>query len=96
MAVRERGDWEGWLRFFLDGVRVTAEEAARTAGAIVVLRDEHRATVAAVGNNALRLLDHLYTWPLVRVAEVREVLGISFPTASKLVMEFTQRVCSRS
>ena len=30
-AIREQGDWEGWIRFFLDGVRVTASEATQTA-----------------------------------------------------------------
>ena len=29
MAVRERGDWEGWLTFFLRGVGDTAEEATQ-------------------------------------------------------------------
>jgi hypothetical protein len=31
MAVRLRGDWEGWLRFFLRGVAETAEQATVTA-----------------------------------------------------------------
>ena len=87
MAVRERGDWEGWIKFFLDGVRVTAEEAARTAGAIVALREQHRATVAPIGKNALRLLDSLYQRPLVRIADVQRGLGVSVPTAGKLVAE---------
>ena len=31
MAVREKGDWEGWIKFFLKGVAVTADEATSTA-----------------------------------------------------------------
>ncbi len=38
-AVRLDGDWEGWLRFFLQGVAETADEATDTAGTIVVLRE---------------------------------------------------------
>lgn len=87
-AVREDGDWEGWLRFFLDGVRATAEEASRTAREIVALREEHRLSVSRLGPNALRLLDSLYDQPLVNIGSVRTSLGVTFPTASKLVAEF--------
>jgi len=41
-AVREKGDWEGWLRFFIEGVRTVADEAADTARRIVSLRKQHR------------------------------------------------------
>ncbi len=42
MAVRLKGDWEGWLRFFLRGVVQTAREASATAGSIFELREAHR------------------------------------------------------
>lgn len=42
MAVRQDGNWEGWLRFFLRGVAETAEEATATTEAIVHLQEEHR------------------------------------------------------
>ncbi len=90
-AVREDGDWEGWLKFFLDGVRVTAEEASRTASLIVRLRDTHQSLVAPGGGNALRLLDLLYQRPIVSVSAIRDDLTVSFPTASKLVKQFVAR-----
>lgn len=91
MAVPEGGDWEGWVKFFLDGVRATAEEATRTAGAIVALREQHRVATVPIGRHGLRLLDYLYQRPLVQVGTVREALGVSFPTASKLVTDFAER-----
>src|SRR5881392_1482827 len=30
-TVRQEGDWETWLRFFLEGVATTAEEASASA-----------------------------------------------------------------
>jgi Fic family protein len=39
MAIRNSGDWESWLRFFLTGVAQTAEEATATARAILELRE---------------------------------------------------------
>ncbi len=87
-AVREKGDWEGWIRFFLDGVRVTAEEATGTAARIIALQERHRHEVVDLGGNALRLLDHLYQQPLVNIKAVGAHLGVSFPSASKLVSAF--------
>ncbi len=49
MAVRQEGDWEGWLQFFLRGVAETAEEATDTARAIVSLREDHQQLVYAGG-----------------------------------------------
>lgn len=87
MAIRESGDWEGWLRFFLAGVAHTAEEAAATARAILNLREEHRQSIQerVPGTNGLRLLDLLFQRPLVHVNLVKDSLGIAFVTANKLV-----------
>lgn len=87
MAIREQGDWEGWLRFFLSGVAEVAEEATATAKAIVQLRETHRALIQdrRVRGSSLRLLDLLFRMPWVNVSRVKDGLGVSFPTASKLV-----------
>lgn len=86
-AIRESGDWEGWLRFFLAGVAQTAEEAAVTVRAILDLREEHRRLIQerVPGVNGLRLLDLLFQRPLVHVNLVKDSLGIAFVTANKLV-----------
>ena len=91
MAVRQDGNWEGWLRFFLRGVAETAEEATTTAEAIVRLQDEHRTLIKSegLGLNGLRLLDLLFQRPLVNVNLVQESLDVrTFATANKLVERF--------
>jgi Fic family protein len=87
MAVRDQGDWEGWLRFFLRGVAETAHQATDQARAIVELREaqRRRAQEAALAVNAFRTLDLLYARPLVTVNLVREELGVSFATANSTV-----------
>ena len=88
-AVRRRGDWEGWLRFFLRGVGETATEATNTARAILQLRDGHREIVQErSGLNGLRLLDLLYDRPLINVNLATQVLEVSFATANNLVGQF--------
>jgi Fic family protein len=91
MAVRLRGDWEGWLRFFLRGVAETAQQATDTAERIFELRERHRAlALEDTGANGLRLLSMLFQRPLVNVNFVGRDLDVSFPTANRLVARFEE------
>jgi cell filamentation protein, protein adenylyltransferase len=90
MAVRLRGDWEGWIRFFLGGVLQTAGEATETAERLFELREAHRSAIIEqnLGQNGLKLLAHLFQRPLVNVNRVASLIGSTFPTASRLVSNF--------
>jgi Fic family protein len=86
-AIRDHGDWEGWLRFFLRGVAETAEEATATAQRTIDLRERHRAQLqsAGLGTNHLRLLDLLFQNPILNARLASDRLSISFDTAGRLV-----------
>lgn len=91
MAVRSRGDWEGWLGFFLRGVATTATEATRKAERIFELREQHRSIVLADrGTNGLKLLALLFQRPLVNVNVVSSEVDVAFPTANRLVGRFEE------
>jgi Fic family protein len=90
-AVRVRGDWEGWLRFFLRGVAETAQQATETAEQIFELRERNRTLVLDdTGANGLKLLSMLFQRPLVNVNVVSRDVGVSFPTANRLVARFQE------
>jgi len=88
-AVRDTGDWERWLLFFLKGVAETSIEATATARRILLLREEHRKVVDALmarsSGRANRLLDALFARPIVSVAEVAEITKTTFAAANTLV-----------
>ena len=88
-AVRDAGDWEGWLAFFLRGVAEVGAEAMATARRILDLREAHRAAVTArfgrAAGNGHRVLEALYRKPVVTVSDVREITGLSYPAANTLV-----------
>jgi Fic family protein len=89
-AVRDEGDWEGWLQFFLDGVAETATEATGTVRSILDLRERDRQRIAELGQraaNAYRLHDHLLSVPLTTAADVQRVLEVSQPTANRLLRD---------
>ena len=93
-AIRDRGDWEGWLAFFVEGIGVAAREAADRALDIVRLREEDRARIAASSGrrspNAHALLDRLYEFPLVSAKRVQELVDVSQPTAGALLKDLTR------
>ncbi|MDP9343548.1 MAG: Fic family protein [Actinomycetota bacterium] len=93
-AVRDDGDWEGWLAFFLDGVAQVATEATETATRISDLRERDRARVGVgLGRraaSALTLLDRLFRQPVVSVKLVQELLQVSQPTAAALLRELAE------
>jgi len=88
-AVRDEGDWEGWLTFFLEGVATVSSEATTTAHQIAQLRETHRREIPKLmggrAGKALTLLEHLFAKPIVSVNEVRRITASSFPTANSLV-----------
>lgn len=89
MAIRVRGDWEGWMRFFLAGVAETATEATETARTILALRTVDGALIQSQGGlNGMRLHDLLFDRPLVNVKLVKERLQVSFATANNIVRDF--------
>jgi len=91
-AIREHGDWEGWMRFFLRGVAETAREASLSAERIFALRESHRLLLieAGLGPKALLLLSNLFNHPVINVALAADLSGTSFATANKLVRAFQE------
>jgi len=94
-AVRDTGDWEGWLAFFLRGVAEVSAQSTETARRILELREKHRALIAEhlgrAAGNGHRILEHLYKRPIISVKEVRSVTGTSNPAANQLVQKLVER-----
>ncbi|MEG4405813.1 Fic family protein [Microcoleus sp. MON2_D5] len=88
-AIRESGNWEGWLKFFLRGVYEVAQEAAATARKIVNLKEEHRQlvlnTMGRKSGNAIALLESLYFRPIFNVEHAEEITSLSYPNANALI-----------
>lgn len=87
--VRDAGDWEGWLAFFLRGVVEEASSAATTARQVISLREDHRRLITErLGGRAARghaLLDGLFTRPLIDVQSASDIVGVTFAAANTLV-----------
>jgi Fic family protein len=88
-ATRDRGDWEAWLEFFLQGVAEVSREATETARKILVLRENHRNAITEnlgrAAANGHRVLETLYRSPIINVKTVSEIGNTSFAAANELV-----------
>lgn len=93
-AVREKGDWEGWLKFFLRGVIEVSGEAGRTARDILLLREKHRTAIneklGTSARNGHRLLEYLYERRIVSVSDVRDLTGTTYTAANNLVAQMVE------
>jgi Fic family protein len=91
-AVRDRGDWEGWLTFMRRGVQQIAQQATQTAREIVAMRELHRNIIATEfgrsAANGLIVLESLYARPILVVKDVIELAKISFASANDLIKRF--------
>jgi Fic family protein len=88
-AVRDRGEWEPWLIFFLRGVIAVAGEATETARRIQLLREEHRDAIiercGRAAGNGQRVLERLFDRPIVTVSDVQKMTGTTYAAANVLV-----------
>jgi Fic family protein len=88
--VRERGIWEAWLEFFLDGVTQTADQAFDSAIRITELFKADRGHITAAGDRAgsvLRLHELLQTNPYLTAAAAVKRSGLTMPTVNNAFAE---------
>ena len=87
-AIRDSGDWEGWIQFFLAGVTSVAEEATVTARKIIANREETREMIlnstTGAKDKALLLIEELYQRPIISVLDVVDITNTAFATANRL------------
>ncbi|MBX9723409.1 MAG: Fic family protein [Candidatus Obscuribacterales bacterium] len=83
--VRETGDWESWLHFFLMGIHEIALQATDAAREILGMIQNDRAKIADIGRgagSALQTYQYLEKKPLVVIPEIVRVLGLTTPTVT--------------
>jgi len=93
MAIRNDGNWEAWLKFFVKGVGEVSRAATETARQILELRLKHRQLISERMTNqtkATMLLDYLFEQPLMNVRLVEQRLQCAFVTASRLLDQFAE------
>ncbi len=93
-AVRDAGDWEGWLGFFLRGMTDVSAQATETARRILALREMRREQITQsfgrAAGNGLKVLEQLFRTPIISVKKVQTITKTEFPAANQLVQRLVQ------
>ena len=94
MAVRNNGEWEQWVKFFLRGIIEISTESTESAKKIDALRLEKVEAIDALSNassiNARRILDALFVTPKITRRRVAEIAEVSDPTAGTLIHQLEE------
>ncbi|MBO9127847.1 MULTISPECIES: Fic family protein [unclassified Rhizobium] len=83
--VREQGNWEAWLDFFLAGVADTANQAFEAATQIVALFKEDRERITIESDragSALRIHELFQQNPFHTANQIVQITGLSAPTVN--------------
>ena len=86
--TRRTGDWEAWLRFFLEGVREVAEAAVATARSVSETIRDDRARIGRLGRragSALRVHQSLVERPAGDIRHLARRTGLSAPTVAAVL-----------
>lgn len=82
-SVRETGNWEAWIKFFLSGVIDTANQATETAQSIISLFDNDQKKLEENNKStAAIMLIHNYfqKHPISNTTKIKEACDLSLPT----------------
>lgn len=91
--VRERGAWESWLDFFLEGVAETAHQAFEAATRIVDLFRRDRDRITAEGeraSSALRVHELLQRHAFLTASQAATRTGLTLPTVNAALADLTR------
>ncbi len=81
--ISARGDWEPWIEFCLRGTIAQAETTVQRCEKLQSIRAELMLRLAHAGGSVRlnRIVDGLFVSPYVRIVELTERLGVTYPTA---------------
>ncbi len=86
--VREKGNYEQWVKFFLQAILESAEDATATIDDLAALHDTNVAQISRLGRaskNTMLVFNYLEANPIIEIRKTAEALGIAFNTASSAI-----------
>ena len=86
LAVSQRSAWTDWITFFINGIREEARDAVKRTSTLFDLQKEYRSRFSDSRASApTRLIDYLFESPVMTIPRAQHLLGVSYPSAKKIV-----------
>lgn len=88
LAVSTTGNWDGWIRFFAQGVAASARSSEHKLVRLLEVQAELKSRIRAGGlraDNAMLVVDFALQQPIFTVPQLRRALDVTYPRANSLV-----------
>ncbi len=86
LAVSQKGEWRGWIDFFLRGVAHEAQDAIASAQKILELHSEYQAILMKtkqIPESAHRLIDEIFENPIISISRLSHKWKIPFNSVKR-------------
>lgn len=87
--VRDSGDYEQWIRFFLQAINESAQDAISTINQLSLLHDSNLAKLGSISSRQRITVDKLFYYiesnPIIDISKTSLALGLSYNTVSNAV-----------
>ncbi|MGP1273268.1 MAG: Fic family protein [Phycisphaerales bacterium] len=92
-AVSLRGDWFGWISYFLDVVRESAEDALRMTGRLLNMREGilEKLSDRSLSQRIVSAVDFLFEQPVFTPAMLHERIGGTTQTARNYIATLEEK-----
>jgi Fic family protein len=81
LNVSTQADWESWIRFCLEGVIAQSIDAAKRCDKLLDLHQDFRKRLKGGSVRLSKLIDQLFSSPVISVNQYRKMFGVTYPTA---------------
>ena len=88
--VRLKGNYEQWIKFFLEAVYESAKDAVETIDKLTSLHDNYCLKIKGLGRrakNAMRVFEYLESNPIIEIQKTSKELNMAFNTVSSVVKD---------
>ena len=87
--IRIKGEFEEWIKFFIDGICEISEDAITSIQKIVELKNTDMKKIRELSgsniSNLLLIYDYLLQHPFLEAEDIKNLVAVSKPTANKLL-----------
>ncbi|MEA1978296.1 MAG: Fic family protein [Chloroflexota bacterium] len=92
LAVSQRGDWENWLFFFLEGIRDQSADAILCIERLQHLRSTYRERLRAerAAERLMQAIDVLFERPILNIRQLETEMKIPYRSAQRYVEKLEQ------
>ena len=91
--VRRKGNYEQWIRFFLQAIEESSGDAVAAIDELTALHEKNKAAVAALGRSArsaLSVFHYIEGNPIIDTQKTAQALNVSFNTVAAAIRRLVE------